>query len=159
MILLLYRRLLWCTDDIVKVPITWYSLSSAYSWQTRGDIFKKIPIFCYTVINNCRRTRFIDQQQQQPSVRNSCNHTSKRSKHDYVDNHTYLLKSIHVLFVGITRHRISVGYFYAVRKKNGGSLNNIYGTTLWSGDWRDWPNFLSRTATYEKRPRSFCFFF
>ena len=45
----------------------YYSVSSVNFWRTRrDDIFKKIPIFFYTVINlMLAHTRCIDQQQQQ----------------------------------------------------------------------------------------------
>ena len=47
--ILLYRRLLWRTGDTVKkIPITLYCRLIP---GERDDIFKKIPIHYYTVIN------------------------------------------------------------------------------------------------------------
>ena len=77
--IVLYRRLLWRTGDIVKkIPISlYYRLIPG----ERDDIFKKIPIFFIILSSvNRWRTRCIDQQQQpQQSVASAIIATTQQS--------------------------------------------------------------------------------
>ena len=48
--------------------------------------------------------------------------------------------------------------YYAVLKMDDGSWTNVYGTTLWSGDDKDWRIIVSRTAISKRAcVRCVCF--
>ena len=149
--ILLYRRLLWRTGDIVKkIPITLYH---RLILGERHDIFEKIftGVFYCTVINySLANTMYWPAATTRlSSQRNSCNDATKCSKHYYLDNHTYLQKCIHVSFVGINIHGTSVDYSLCGPERwmmDPGPLVYIYGTNFWSGDEKNWKNLVSRTA-------------
>ena len=126
-IILLYRR--YHCQEILSRRSLLLCIIAVNPWRTQDEIFKTMPIFCYTVINQLpahamhwpAATTTISRQ------RSSCNHTTKRSKHFYLDNRTYVQKCIHVSFVGINIHGISVGYLLCgPERQNSRSWTNIY---------------------------------
>ena len=137
--ILLYR---WLPGGSVKkIPITLYH-RSLNSWRTRDDIFKKILYFVMLSSINCRRTRCIDHQQQQ-SVASAILATTQRR----VRNTTATLittptfRNASTLICGDEYTWNYCGIFIMRSwKMDGGSWTNIYGTTLWRGDEKDWQN-------------------
>ena len=103
--ILLYRRLRWRTEDIVKqIPITLYHRLIPGQHEKMAFSRRSLYIFILSSIN-CWRTRCIDQQQQQ-SVASAILATSQQS----VRNTTTLgitptFWSASVLFVGIFNMR------------------------------------------------------
>ena len=111
-IILLYRRLLWRTGDIVKkIPITLYHPLVPGEHEIA---FSRISLFFIILSSNyCWCTRCVDTKQKQsvasailattlPSVRNTTTLI--------ITPRSYLWKCIHVSFVWIIIHGIRVGY-------------------------------------------------